>query len=252
MSRISFYTLTKREIHRFIKVINQTLFPPVISALIYLTVFHFVMGRNTPVEGVSYLQFLVPGLVMMAMINSAFANSSSSLFISKWTKHIEHILTFPLSYLELVSAYVIGSMGRAVITGVSIFIGTLLFVPFSLHNPFMVFIYFIVASFMFGSLGVLIALWSEHFEHIGIFNTFFLTPLTMLGGVFYSIKMLPSIFQTFTLVNPVFYFIDGFRYGILGVHDAPLWLGLTVTTTFSLGSFLLVVYLMKKGWKVKQ
>lgn len=238
--------------HRFIKVINQTIFPPVVSSVLYIAIFHFVIGKEASIGGFDYLQFLVPGLIMMAIINSAWANSSSSLFISKWTKHIEAVLTMPLSYTELALGYVLGSMGRGFVTGTCVFIATYFFAPTPIHSPLAMIAFYIIATFMFGSLGILVALWAEHFEHLGIFNTFFLTPLTMLGGVFYSITVLPELFQRLSLFNPIFYIIDGFRFGMLGISDTSVWMSLSISTVFAVSSFILVVFLMRKGWKVKK
>ena len=244
------YYLAKREIMRFLKIINETIFPSIISSLLFLAIFHFVVGKST--NGVDYLQFLVPGLVMMNMINNSFINSAFSVFISKFTHHFEHILVMPLSYLELTTAYVSGSVARGFLTGISIFIVTSFFVPFSIHNIFILILYGLFATTLFGSIGILIALMAKQFDHLGVFNTFFLTPLTMLGGVFYSIKILPPLFQKFVLFNPLFYLIDGFRYGLLGISDAPLIQGMIVSAVLSIGFFSFVVYLMKKGYKVKQ
>ncbi len=251
-NRIGLYYHTKREIHRFITVINQTIFPPIISSLLYLAIFHFVMGQSNSINNIDYLEFLIPGLIMMAMINSSFANSSSSVFISRWIRHFEHMLTIPLSYLELALGYVIGSMVRGFLVGLSILLVTIFFIPFSIHSLPILFLYFFIATFTFGSLGVLVALWAEHFEHLGIFNTFILTPLTMLGGVFYSINVLPSFAQDLTLYNPIFYLVDGFRYGVIGIQDGSISTGLLITITIALISFLSVVFLMKNGYKVKQ
>jgi ABC-2 type transport system permease protein len=158
----------------------------------------------------------------------------------------------PLSYLELTTAYVSGSVARGFLTGISIFIATSFFVPFSIHNIFILILYGLFATTLFGSIGILIALMAKQFDHLGVFNTFFLTPLTMLGGVFYSIKILPPLFQKFVLFNPLFYLIDGFRYGLLGISDAPLIQGMIISAVLSIGFFSFVVYLMKKGYKVKQ
>jgi ABC-2 type transport system permease protein len=234
------------------KVINQSIFPPIVSSLIYIVIFSFIIGKNTTIQGVNYLEFILPGLVMMAIINNSFGNSAYSVFISKFTKHLEHVLTMPLSYFELSLAYVLGSIARGLLTGIGIIIVLAFFINITIHNIFFVIIYFLMAAILFGSLGILTALWSKTFDHLGVFNTFILTPLTMLGGVFYSIKVLPETFQKLTLFNPIFYLVDGFRYGMLGIHDGSILIGLIVSLILSICSFFLIVYLMKKGWKVKQ
>ena len=234
---------------RFLATINQSFFPPIISSLLFLAIFHFVLGRS---QDSSFLEFLVPGLVMMAIINSAFSNTSFSIFLAKWTHYFQMILTTPLSYLELVLAYNIGSIVRGIITAAGIYVAIMIFVPIGIFNLGIMLLYFLLASIIFASLGIFLALWADHFEHLGIFTTFFLTPLTMLGGVFYSIDMLPEKWQFLTLWNPVFYLVDGFRYGTLGIHDAPIGIGLGVSTALAIISFATVTILMKKGWRVKQ
>ena len=247
---IGMYYLAKREIMRFLKIINETIFPSIISSLLFLAIFHFVIGKST--NGSDYLQFLVPGLTIMNMINNSFINSAFSVFISKFTHHFEHILTMPLSYLELTTAYVSGSVARGFLTGISVLIATSFFVSFTIYNIFILVLYGLFATILFGSIGVLVALMAKQFDHLGVFNTFFLTPLTMLGGVFYSIKVLPPLFQKLVLFNPLFYLVDGFRYGLLGISDSSLIQGMIISLILSVGFFSLVVYLMKKGYKVKE
>lgn len=252
MNLTGMLTFTKRDILRFLKVINQTLFPPIVSTLLFLAVFHFVLGRGGGVSSYSYLEFLVPGLAMMSVIRNSFANSSSSLFISKFTNHFQHILTMPLSYFEIATAYVLGAMARGLLTAAGIFIAVGFFVQLHLHSIAIMILFFLLASFMFGSLGILAALWAEEFDHLGIFNTFVLTPLTMLGGVFYSISMLPEQYQILTKFNPIFFLVDGFRYGMLGIKDHSIIFGAILSLALAILSFVLVVWLMKKGWKVKE
>lgn len=252
MGSIGLYYFTRREIHRFMKVLSQTIFPPIISALLYIAIFQFVLGKDSSAGIGDYLTFLIPGLVMMSVINNAYANSSSSLFISKFMHHFEHLLTMPLSYFELALGYVFGSFVRGVITGAGIIIATAFFVPFGIHSWLWLLFNMATASFIFGSFGVLIALRGETFDQLGMFSTFFLTPLTMLGGVFYSISVLPPLFRTLSMFNPIFYLVDGFRYSMIGIYDAPLWLGALINGSLSIGLFTLTVYLMKRGWRVKE
>ncbi|MFH1590333.1 MAG: ABC transporter permease [archaeon] len=249
MNRIGLYWFSRREVHRFLKVINQTVFPPIVSSLLYIAVFHFVLGRSGGTD--DYLAFLVPGLVMMAMVTNAFSNSSSSLFISKWSHHIGHLLTMPLSYLELTLGYIIGAITRGIVSGAGIIIVLAFLVPVGFAHPFIALLYLFIGCFLFGALGILAALWADQFDHLGIFSTFIITPLTMLGGVFYSIQTLPETFRTATLFNPVFYLVDGFRYGMVGVNDAPIWLGILVTGTLSAIVFAVVIALLRAGYKIR-
>ncbi|HII17686.1 TPA: ABC transporter permease [Candidatus Woesearchaeota archaeon] len=250
MNWIGLYYLSRREVMRFLTTINQMLLPPIISAGLYLLIFHFVIGERM-MQGVPYIEFLLPGLIMMTVISAAFSNSSGSLFFSKWLKHFEYYLSLPFSYLELTLAYVIGAIGRGVVTGLGITIVALLFVHTGIHNVFVLLLYFLLSCVVFGSLGIIAALWASDWEGLGIFTTFIISPLTMLGGVFYSIETLPPVFQMVTLFNPIFYFVDGFRYGMLGVHDHSLLFGFGVCFVFALLSFFLAMLLMKKGWKVR-
>ncbi|MDA1196645.1 MAG: ABC transporter permease [Nanoarchaeota archaeon] len=250
MSRTSFAYIVKRELYRLYTTLSQSLFPPIISALLFLTIFSFVLKDKSTI-GAPFTEFLVPGLIMMAAINSSFTSTSFSLFLSKWTKQIQLILTTPTSYLELVSAYLVGAILRSLIVSIGIFLVTLFFVVPSIAHVWALAYYFLLACILFGSIGIILALKAETFEHLGVVTTFFLTPLTMLGGVFYSIKDLPLWFQKITLFNPVFYFVDGFRYGLLGATDGPLGIGIAVTFILTATTVASVVYLMKIGWKVK-
>lgn len=252
MNFVGLYYFTRKEIHRVLKVINQSIFPPIVSSLIFIVIFSFILGKDSIVSGFSYLEFLVPGLVMMAVVNNSFMNSSFSLFISKFEHHFEYLLTMPMSYFEITSGYVLGSLARSLLTAIGILVALAFFIKINLHNVFIMLLFIVISSVLFGSLGVLVALWGKQFDHLGMFNTFLLTPLTMLGGVFYSIQTLPETFQVVTKFNPIFYLVDGFRYGMLGINDAPVWLSLIISLALAIGSFTLVVYLMKKGWRVKQ
>lgn len=253
MNRAGLITMVRHEVHRTFTVWAQALFPPIVSTLLFITIFYFVLGRAAPVTGgVSYLEFLVPGLLMMNMVTAAYQGTSFSLFMSRYSKHFEHILTMPLSYLELVIGLLMGGLARSLITGIGIVIATSVFVPLHVEHPLLLAVYVLLSAFMVGSLGVLVGFWAEKFDHLGIVITFILTPLTMLGGVFYSIQNLPETFQLFTKLNPVFYMVDGFRYSMLGINDAPVWLGLTTTGALAFIIYSLVIILLRLGWKVKE
>ncbi|RME31598.1 ABC transporter permease [Candidatus Woesearchaeota archaeon] len=251
MNWVGLSTVIHREVTRILKVANQALFPPVISSLLYLAIFHFVIGKARG-QSTEYLAFLVPGLVMMSVVNNAYQNSAFSVFIAKYSRYLEHVLTMPLSYRELVLGILAGGIVRGGITAGSILIATAFFVTPQIHSIGAVLAYFLLACIIFGSLGIIIALWAEQFDHLGVINTFVLTPLSMLGGVFYSISVLPPTVQFLTLFNPVFYLVDGFRYGILGSNDAPLWLGALVLGVLAAACFSLTVHLMGRGWHVKE
>lgn len=252
MNWIGLSALVHREVSRILKVINQAIFPPVVSSLLFLAIFHFILGREGAVRGFSYLEFLVPGLIMMSVVNNAYQNSAFSVFIAKYGRHWEHLLTMPLSYFELAVGVIVGSALRSFLTAVCIIIATAFFIPLHFANIFVLILFFSIATVTFGAFGILVALWAEQFDQLGMITTFALTPLTMLGGVFYSIALLPDQYRWLTMLNPIFYLVDGFRYGMLGISDAPIWIGLLVTGTIAIILFALVVGLMSRGWRVKE
>ncbi len=248
MNPVGLYYFARREVHRFLKVINEPIFTPIVSSLIFLTIFYFVIGRDSK----EYLAFLVPGLVMMSVVTNAFSNSAFSLFISRWSSHFEHILVMPLSYVEIALGYILGGMARGLVSGVAVLLATSLFVAPSMHRPLFALGFYAASTFLFASLGILVGLWAEQFDQIGMFNTFLLTPLTMLGGVFYSIKTLPSAFSSVVMFNPVFYMVDGFRYSMMGTSDISPLISLAVTAGSAALVFLVAVFLLRKGYKFRK
>ena len=251
MNWIGLWTLIMRENVRTIKVINQVIWPPIISSLLYIFIFGFSLGKNFEIGDVSYLVFLVPGLIMMNVIMSSFEESSSSLFLGKFINYIQELLVAPMSYWEIALGFLFGSILRAFDIANLIFLVFLFFIEASIYSVGL-YIYFIVfVSIIFASIGLIVALWAEKFDNLAVLNTFFITPLLFFGGVFHSIKLLPEIFHKISLVNPLFYMIDGFRYSMIGVSDSSVLVSVIVVFVLAVICFSFAVYLFRIGYKLK-
>ena len=221
-------TLLQKELLRFWKVSFQTIAAPVLTALLYLLIFsHVLESRVTVFDGqVRYTSFLIPGLVMMSVLQNSFANASSSLIQSKITGNLIFVLLPPLSPLDLYTAYVLGAMVRGLVVGVGVLVVTLLLAPgpFAMAHPLWALAFAVLGSAILGTLGVIAGIWADKFDELAAFQNFLIMPLTFLSGVFYSIHSLPPFWQALSHFNPFFYMIDGFRYGFFGLSDvAPGW-----------------------------
>ncbi len=246
------YTLFHKELMRFIKVALQTVLAPVITALLYLLVFAQVLeGRIEVYSGISYSAFLVPGLVMMAVIQNAFANSSSSLIQSKVTGNIVFVLLTPLSYLEFYLAFLLASIVRAVVVGFGVLLVAMLFVELPLTNWLFVLLFVLMGSAVLGTLGIIAGIYAEKYDHLAGFQNFFIMPLSFLSGVFYSIHSLPEFWQQLSHFNPFFYMIDGFRYGFFGHSDVDPSLSLLVVTLSWLVLASLTLLMLRSGYKLR-
>lgn len=242
-----------KELMRFIKVGFQTVMAPVITALLYLLVFsHVLEDRVRVFEDVAYTSFLIPGLMMMSIIQNSFANSSSSIIQSKVTGNLVFVLITPLSYLELYCAYVGAAIVRGVVVGTGVFLVAVLYVQVPVHNLGVVVVFAILASGVLGTLGVIAGMWAEKYDQLAAFQNFIIMPLSFLSGVFYSIRSLPEIWQTLSHFNPFFYMIDGFRYGFFGQSDMPVAASLSLSAL----AFLLLagwaLALLHRGYKLRQ
>ncbi len=250
---VGFKTLVEREVFRFFSVFSQTIFPPVVSSFLYIFIFGYSLGaRIETVHGFPYLVFLVPGLVMMYVIEGAYANTSSSLFISRWANNIEELLVTPLSYLEMVLAILIGGLARSLVTAFGVYLVSLCFVRFEIAHPGLVLFFMIFVSLSFSAAGMIVALFAEEFEHLTIATTFVITPLVFLGGVFHSLDMVPQALRGVTIFNPMFYMVNGLRYGILGTSDVPVGLCAAVVTVLFFALFFFTVFLFKTGYKLRK
>jgi ABC-2 type transport system permease protein len=248
-------TLLYKELLRFWKVAFQTILAPVITSLLYLLIFSHVLESRVSVFGgeVAYTSFLVPGLVMMSVLQNAFANSSSSMIQSKITGNLIFILLPPLSPFDFFAAYVLGAMIRGIVVGLGVFVVTLFFVPslLVLPHPFWALAFALLGSAILGTLGLLGGLWADKFDQLAAFQNFLITPLTFLSGVFYSIHTLPPFWQSLSHANPFFYMIDGFRYGFFGLSDAPPALSLAIVSGCALVLSALTLVLLQRGWKLR-
>ncbi|MBI4387444.1 MAG: ABC transporter permease [Candidatus Omnitrophica bacterium] len=250
---IGFKSLVEREIIRFTSVFKQTIFPPIISSFLFISVFGLFLGKGIEnIQGVSYLTFLVPGLMMMYLIEGSYLNTSTSLFVARWAGHIQEILVTPLSYFEMVAAMLIGGLARSVAEAFGIYLVSLLFTSFPIVHPWAVFYFAILVSLSFSSIGMIIGLLAEEWEHLSILTTFVITPLVYFGGVFHSIDMIPPSLQFLMYLNPTFYMMNGMRYGMLGILDANLLLSALVVFFFFISLFSVTVYMFKTGYKLKK
>ena len=248
-----FLTLFKKEILRFWKVAFQTVAAPVLTALLYQLIFSHVLSQHVEAyPGVSYTAFLIPGLTMMTMAQNAFANSSSSLIQSKITGNIVFLLLPPLSALEFFAAYLLAAVVRGVVVGSGVLLATAWFGLPLPANPLWVLIFAMLGCGVLGTLGIIAGIWADKFDQLAAFQNFIIMPLTFLSGVFYSIASLPPLWKAVSHLNPVFYMIDGFRYGFFGQADVSPWLAASVVG----GSFLLLsawaLHLLRSGYKLRQ
>lgn len=248
----AFATLLRKELVRIWKVSFQTVAAPILTTLLYLLIFgHVLDDKVTVFEGVRYTAFLIPGLVMMALMQNAFANSSSSLIQSKITGSIVFVLLPPLSHIEFFVAYVAASIVRGVAVGIGVLVVTVPFVPVGLHAPGWVLAFALLSGALLGTLGVIAGVWADKFDQLAGFQNFLVLPLTMLSGVFYSIHSLPDFWQQVSHLNPFFYMIDGFRYGFFGASDVPPARSLAVVSACVLVLSALTLRMLASGYKLR-
>lgn len=248
---IGFYTLFYKEMLRFWKVGFQTVAAPVLTALLYLLIFSHVLDEHVQVHGVRYTAFLLPGLVMMQVLQNAFANSSSSLIQAKVMGSIVFILLPPISHAAFYAAYVLAAATRGLLVGLGVLAVTVWFAPLQAVSPGWIVAFALLGGVLLGSLGIIAGIWSEKFDQLAAFQNFLIMPLTMLSGVFYSIHSLPPFWQSVSHYNPVFYLIDGFRYGFFGVSDVPPGQSLAVVAGCLAAVAALTLGLLKRGWKLR-
>ena len=249
---VGFKTLFRKESDRFLSVAIQTLFAPLVSALLYVAVLGVPM-QNMPsqIEGVSFLAFLIPGLVMMGMIHNAFQNCASSLMISKYNNTVQELLTLPLSALEKLMAYMFAGMYRGLLVGFITYLAVLPFVDIPLEHPVLIVMVSLMVTSTFAAFGIAAGVWATNFDQMAILNQFLILPLIFLGGVFYSIERLPPLFQKISLLNPVFYMIDSLRYGFLGVSDMSPWISISILAVFQVSSMGLSLWIFKTGYRLQ-
>ncbi|WP_422368847.1 ABC transporter permease [Pelagibius sp.] len=246
------WTLYMKEVRRFLNVFTQTLLAPMVTTLLFLAIFTLALGGGgRQVGGVDFAVFLGPGLIMMAMVQNSFANTSSSLVIAKVQGNIVDILMPPLSATELTLGISAGGVTRGLMVGAAVGLGMWLFVPLQIHAPLFILYHALMASLMLALLGMIGGIWSEKFDHIAAVTNFVITPFSFLSGTFYSIERLPPIWQTVAHFNPFFYMIDGFRYGFIGHADGSLGTGLVVMALFNLFLWAVAHRMLASGYRLK-
>jgi ABC-2 type transport system permease protein len=252
MNAIGFKMLLVKETRRFLKVPGQTIAQPVITTALYFLVFGFALGgRVRELDGVSYVRFIVPGLVMLALIQNAFLNTASSLFIAKIQGTIVDLLVAPLSPFELLSAFTLAATVRGLLVGGIVWVVAGVFTGFSVVHVGWALLFSVLVAVVFSLLGMIVSIWSDKFEQLNLIPTFVITPLTFLGGVFYSARMLPEPWSSITKANPILYMVEGLRYGILGQAHASPWVGLALTGGLTLVSGAVAWWMLVTGYKLR-
>ena len=245
---VAFRTLLIKEVLRFARIWVQTILPPAITMALYFIIFGKLIGSQIgDIEGFRYIDFIVPGLILMSVISNSYANTVSSFYFSRWNKHMDELLIAPIPNWLILAGYVAGGVARGVIVGIVVTIVASFFSDLSIHSFGITFLVFVLTSVLFSLAGFINGVFANSFDDISIIPTFVLTPLTYLGGVFYSMSLLPEFWQTVSMVNPVLYMVNAFRYGLLGVSDINLSSGLAIILGFTL---ILAIYahsLMKRG-----
>jgi len=245
--------LSKREILRFFSVSSQTIFPPLISSILFICIFGLALGKRLDFAdtGMTYLNFIIPGLMAMHLISGSYENTSSSLFIARWHNHIQEILLSPLSYFEMVLGLLAGGVARGLTVCMGVFLVSLIFNPMTIEHPFVMVYFALVISVIFSCAGMLGALWAEDFNMLNVWNIYVVMPAVFLGGVFHPTHIIPKTFQLITKFNPMYYLVNGFRYSITGFTEVSILVCAIFSFALALGMFFLTVYLFKIGYKLR-
>ncbi len=252
MISYGFRTLFVKEVRRFARVPGQTLLSPVITTVLYFVVFGWSLGgRLREVEGVPYARFIVPGLVALGVVSNAYSNTASSLFVMKLQGTIVDLLVSPLTYAEILWAFVAAGVVRGLLVGGVTWGVAGLFEGYGVAHPLVALALVLLAGILFAALGLITAIWASSFEQVNFIPTFFITPLTFLGGVFYSVEMLPPAFRRATLANPIFYMVDGVRFGMLGFSDASPWAGAALLATLATAAVGVAYSLLRSGYELR-
>lgn len=246
-----FPTLLRKEIKRFYKVAFQTVAAPVLTAILYLMIFGHVLEGKEIYGRLSYTAFLIPGLVMMTVLQNAFANTSSSLIQSKVTGNLVFVLLAPLSHFEFYAAYILAAVFRGIVVGLGVFLITAWYGLPSIEYPLWILTFAFLGAAILGSLGLIAGIWADKYDQLAAFQNFFIMPATMLSGVFYSIHSLPPAWQMVSHFNPFFYMIDGFRFGFFGVSDISPWTSLAIVGSFFIAVSVIALRMLQKGYKLR-
>lgn len=247
-----FMTLLRKEVLRFWKVVVQTVAAPVLTAVLYLLVFSQALSAHVQVfPGVDYISFLIPGLVMMSVLQNAFANASSSLVQSKVTGNLVFVLLPPLSPLEIFGAYVLAAVVRGLLVGLGVFVVTALIAPPLFHSPLWIVAFGLLGAAILGTMGLIGGIWAEKFDQIAMFQNFLIMPATFLAGVFYSVHSLPPFWLAVSHLNPFFYMVDGFRYGFFGQSDVSPMTSLLIVSLTLIGVAAVALRMLQTGWRMR-
>jgi ABC-2 type transport system permease protein len=245
---VSLESIARKEITRIFRIWVQTLVPPVITLTLYFKIFgSFIGSQLNSIGGYSYMAFIAPGLIMMSIITNSYTNTVSSFFSAKFQRNIEELLVSPTPNWVIILGYVAGGMVRGLSVGLLVSVVSLLFIRLPIHNLAYTVVFALLTSFVFSLAGMINGIFAQKFDDISIIPTFVITPLTYLGGVFYSIGLLPGFWQTISKANPIVYMINGFRFGFLGISDISVWVGLGMLIFFSVLLFTANMYLLEKG-----
>lgn len=249
---ISYYTMVRKEFMRMIRIWSQTLLPPIVTTSLYFVVFGaFIGSQLAEIDGYSYMQFIVPGLIMMSMITSSYMNTVSTFYFSKWQRTLDEVLVSPTPNWIVIAGFVSGGMIRGLFVGALVLLVSLLFTHLVIHQILILIFAGILTTMLFSLAGLINGIFAKGFDGISIVPTFVLTPLTYLGGVFYSINQFPEFWRTVSLFNPILYMVNAFRYGFLGISDVSIVFSFSLLIGLNIALLGLTVYLFKKGWGFK-
>ncbi len=249
---VAFWTILSKEVRRFTRIWPQTLLPPAISTALYFLIFGTLIGERVgKVDGASYMEYIVPGVILMSVISHSYANVVSSFYSTKFQKHIEELLISPIPNWVILAGYVCGGITRGILVGLVVTAIALFFSPIEMYNIWITTAVFILTATLFSLAGFINAVFADSFDDISIIPNFVLTPLSYLGGVFYSVSMLPGIWQKISLANPILYMINAFRYGLLGISDVDIRIAFVITSGFILLLTGFSLLLLNKGVGIK-
>lgn len=249
---VQYKTIVVKEILRFSRIWLQTIFPPIITTSLYLLIFGGLMGeRIGSMQGVDYVQFIIPGIILMTVISNSYSNTVSSFFLAKFNHSIEEMLVSPISYWVILLGYVSGGVVRGFFVGIGVFVAVSFFVDFQIHSISIALITFLLTAILFSLAGFINAIFAQSFDDISIVPTFILMPMTYLGGMFYSIEILPKFWQTASQFNPIYYMVDSFRLGFLGTSTSDFATSLSILMLMIVVLTMVSFYLLKKGVNIK-
>lgn len=245
--------MIRRELQRMFRIPGQTILSPLVSATLYIFIFGYVIGQGiAAIEGVPYITFVFPGILMLNIIASSFAHTSSSVYFARFIKSIEELLVSPLSYLEIIIGYVVGGIVRALVVAFGVLAVGVSFGAVTLISVWSFIFYVVSIATIFALLGIFVGLWAKGFEQLSAINIFVITPLSYLGGIFYSVHMLPEAVQILTFSNPFFYFVDGIRGSMIGSNEANTSIGLGIIFILVVGIGCIVERLFRNGWRIRE